>query len=43
MTFNDLCADVKASADEREKLAWHLAMLRAKQTYERLRAAPSPS
>jgi hypothetical protein len=28
------------TAEERDKLAWHLAMFRAKQTYEALRYAP---
>jgi len=37
MTFDRLCEQVRATREEREKLAWHLAMLRAKQTYELLR------
>lgn len=41
MTFNALCEQLRATPAEREKLAWHLAMLRAKKTYEVLRE-PKP-
>lgn len=37
MTFNELVAG--CTADEREQLAWHLAQMRARKTYEALKAA----
>lgn len=36
--FNELCEQLHITPSEREKLAWHLAMFRAKRTYEKLRA-----
>ena len=37
MTFIELTA--RCTAEERDALAWHLAMLRAKTTWETLRSA----
>jgi hypothetical protein len=37
MTFNELVAG--CTPDEREQLAWHLAQLRARATYEALKEA----
>ncbi len=37
MTFEQLVDG--CTADEREQLAWHLAMLRARRTFDALRAA----
>ena len=37
MTFDELCRREKATAPERDQLAWMLAMMRARQTYEELR------
>lgn len=39
-TFDELCADIKATPYEREELAWMLAMRRARQTWEQCRRAP---
>lgn len=36
-SFNDLCEQLRVTPQEREGLAWHLAMHRAKRTYEKLR------
>lgn len=38
LTFEELVRG--CSADEREQLAWHLAMIRARRTFERLRRPP---
>lgn len=38
MTFEELVKG--CTPDEREQLAWHLAQLRARKTYEALRSAP---
>lgn len=35
MTFDELVAG--CTAEEREQLAWHLAQMRARKTYEELR------
>ncbi|MDN5006449.1 hypothetical protein ACFQZO_37185 [Bradyrhizobium sp. GCM10027634] len=37
MTFDELCRIGRLTAEERDKAAWFLAMLRAKKTYEELR------
>jgi ABC-type branched-subunit amino acid transport system ATPase component len=37
MTFEELVAG--CTPDEREQLAWHLAQMRARRTYEALRKA----
>lgn len=39
MTFDELCRDVHCTPEERDQLAWHLAMFRARKTYEKLRKA----
>lgn len=36
-TFDELCRSLKVTATERDQLAWHLAMFRARKTYEELR------
>jgi len=40
-SFDDFCAGAKCTAEERDKLAWHLAMFRARRTYEELKQCPS--
>lgn len=40
MTFDEFCKREKADPFERDKLAWHLAMLRARALYEALRPQP---
>jgi hypothetical protein len=37
MTFNDFCRLHRATNTERDWLAWHFAMMRAKALYELLR------
>lgn len=39
MTFDELCLVVRCTPTERDHLAWHLAMFRARKTYEKLRKA----
>jgi len=40
MTFDELCADLNVKPDERAKLAFYLAVLRAFRTFEKLGHAP---
>jgi hypothetical protein len=39
--FDDFCAGAKCTPTERDQLAWHLAMFRARRTYEELMKCPS--
>lgn len=39
-SFNRLCQELRVTPAEREKLAWHLATVRARETYHRLREEP---
>ena len=41
MTFDELTKS--CTPDERDQLAWHLAIMRARNTYEKLRHAPDKS
>lgn len=36
-TFDDFCATFRVTPAERDRLAWHLAMFRARRTYEMLK------
>lgn len=38
-SFHQFCRIFRATATEREQLAWHLASYRARRTYEELRKA----
>ncbi|MEH3121144.1 MAG: hypothetical protein PGN16_04055 [Sphingomonas phyllosphaerae] len=38
LSFDELCSQFHATAEERDALAWHLAMFRARKTYDALRA-----
>lgn len=38
MTSDQLCQIGRLTPEERDKAAWHLAMFRAKKTYEELRS-----
>lgn len=37
MTFAEFCQEMHVTAAERDALAWHLAMYRARRTWEALR------
>lgn len=37
MSFTELCETFHVTDDERDRLAWHLATLRAKATYDALK------
>lgn len=41
MSFDELCRSFRVTADERERLAWHLAQFRAHKTYLELKE-PKP-
>ena len=41
MTFDQLCRSARATPEERDALAWHSAMIRAKKCYEELRYSPT--
>lgn len=36
-TFEQLCASAQCTPEERDRLAWHLAAIRQRATYEGLR------
>lgn len=38
--FDNFCRAARVTADEREKLAWHLAQHRARRTYDALAIEP---
>lgn len=40
MTFPELTRRERCTYDEADALAWHLAQLRARKTYEQLRPSP---
>ena len=40
MTFDAFCRRNDCTYDERDKLAYHLAQMRARRLYERLRPQP---
>jgi len=41
MGFEELCQEYRVTPTERDQLAWHLATLRMRRTYETLRTTGS--
>jgi hypothetical protein len=39
MTFDEICTLTRATPAERDALAWHIAMFRARKTYDALKIA----